>query len=743
MYKQSNFSRYNKHRLWKQLVAGGLAFTMVMAPVLYDGASIASAASGTGQLKQQQNSSAAATKELSHSPLKYEIKARLDEKKMTLQGKETVVYKNRSNDALKEIVFHTYADANRSADTQPEMFKKTNEQIKQESPERTAQDFLGGIDIKEVHISGKSASFHNQSQALTVKLDQALEPGQSITLQLQFEVKLPYGSQRLSYYKDIINGAHWFPVLSVYDANQHVWDTKPYSTTFESDYYESSDYQVTLNVLDNYTVSMPGKLTEQPAESGRKTVITTADNTREFVFFASPNLKLESVTRDGLTVEFYYFDDRSGKKEQIDQYIDQAFKAIEFFSEKYGKYPYPEFRIVESYVKGVAVEFSRVIQLGLLEENRSAESDSTFIHEIAHQWFHALIGNDSETESFLDEAFADFSMTYFFENSEDKSNGFKAVQLDEGSMDIAIDSSNDTVKDLWDAVYYKKGRQVIYELYRMLGEEKFDQVMQAYFQEFVYKNATIDGLLQVVGEQAGDEARASLAKNLREPGYTLKPEYGMSDEEKDAYMREQFKNIYHGIFQDNTVAPFETMSRLMDKALQGEPLAIVLSDQGSKEAMKQQEELATQLTVYLQMLGAEPTILKDRKDVKSKLETDLAKSNVIVLGRSANNPFVQALKPGIIKQASVINFPWQKMMGGKDQSGAYVIKHPYNQQRLVLHYYWTEEQLNAKSADAFNGRIMQSLSFSSSFYQYYVLDGNGKLSQEKMVKNPISEAFGE
>ena len=743
MYKQSNFSRYNKHRLWKQLVAGGLVFTMTMVPVLYDGAAVASAASGTGQLNQQQNNSAAATNQVSHSPLKYEIKASLDEKKMTLQGQETVVYKNRSNDALKEIVFHTYADANRSEDTQPEMFKKTNEQIKQESPERTAQDFLGGIDVKEVHISGKSASFNNQSQALTVKLDQALEPGQSITLQLQFEVKLPYGSQRLSYYKDIINGAHWFPVLSVYDANQHVWDTKPYSTTFESDYYESSDYQVTLNVPDNYTVSMPGKLTEQPAESGRKTVTTTVDNTREFVFFASPNLKLESVTRDGLTVEFYYFDDRSGKKEQIDRYIDQAFKAIEFFSEKYGKYPYPEFRIVESYVKGVAVEFSRVIQLGLLEENRSAESDSTFIHEIAHQWFHALIGNDSETESFLDEAFADFSMTYFFENSEDKSNGFKAVQLDEGSMDIAIDSPNDTVKDLWDAVYYKKGRQVIYELYRMLGEEKFDQVMQAYFQEFVYKNATIDGLLQVVGEQAGDEARASLAKNLREPGYTLKPEYGMSDEEKDAYMREQFKNIYHGIFQDNTVAPSETMSRLIDKALQGEPLAIVLSDQGSKEAMKQQEELATQLTVYLHMLGAEPTILKDRKDVKSKLETELAKSNVIVLGRAANNPFVQALKPGIIKQASAINFPWQKMMGSKDQSGAYVIKHPYNQQRLVLHYYWTEDQLNTKSADAFNGHIMQSLSFSSSFYQYYVLDGNGKLSQEKMVKNPISEAFGE
>ena len=71
-------------------------------------------------------------------------------------------------------------------------------------------------------------------------------------------MNIPYGSQRVSYYKDMINGAHWFPVMSVYDEVKHQWNKAPYSQTFESDYYTSADYEVDLNVPDEYQVAMPG-----------------------------------------------------------------------------------------------------------------------------------------------------------------------------------------------------------------------------------------------------------------------------------------------------------------------------------------------------------------------------------------------------------------------------------------------------------------------------------------------------
>ncbi|WP_193726716.1 hypothetical protein [Paenibacillus guangzhouensis] len=75
----------------------------------------------------------------------------------------------------------------------------------------------------------------------------------------------------------------------------------------------------------------------------------------------------------------------------MNQYVDQAFKSIQFFSEKYGKYPYPEFRIAETYLEHTAFEYARVIQMGPLQKNADATQDFVFVHEIAHQWFHSSL----------------------------------------------------------------------------------------------------------------------------------------------------------------------------------------------------------------------------------------------------------------------------------------------------------------------------------------------------------------
>lgn len=204
--------------------------------------------------------------------IQYHIQAKLNEKDMTLEGSERITYLNTSKDTLEQLVLHTYADANRSASTQADMFEQSNEQISQNSKDKTPQDFLGGIDIKQVALAGGQAlDYKNENQALTVQLPDPIQPGASVSLQIDFHLKIPYGLQRISYYKDIINGAHWFPVMSVYDEGKQVWNTAPYSRTFESDYYTSSDFDVQLSVPEDYEVAMPGVMTtREDAEQGQK-----------------------------------------------------------------------------------------------------------------------------------------------------------------------------------------------------------------------------------------------------------------------------------------------------------------------------------------------------------------------------------------------------------------------------------------------------------------------------------------
>ncbi|WP_339852437.1 M1 family metallopeptidase [Paenibacillus sp. FSL W7-1088] len=678
------------------------------------------------------------------APIQYRIQARLDEKKMMIEGSESITYRNTSKDTLKQLVFHTYADANLSESTQTTMFKHSNEEISKNNPDKKPEDFLGGIDIEKVTTGGQALDFSNKDQAMSVKLEQPLQPGESVSVQVHFNLKIPYGSQRLSYYKDIINGAHGFPVMSVYDEAKHEWDTKPYSKTFETDYYTSADYEVQFNVPDQYQVVMPGTITTRDdAETGRKVVSTVAENTREFAFFASPNFKVDSVTRNGLTVEYYYFDNQPGKKKIVDGYIDQAFKAIDFFSDKYGKYPYPEFRIVESYVEGVAIEYSRLIQMGQIGINSAPEQDTVFVHEIAHQWFHALIGNNSETESFLDEGFADFSKVYFSEKQGDTMNGFKSIQFDDSTVDKAIASTNDEVGDWASPVYYDKGRQAIYQLYRSVGEEKFDAFMKEYFKRYVYQNATIDGLLQTIEDVLGKETRNDMNKALYDPNFVLKPEYQLSNEEKTAYLHDQFQSLYESALTQVPNVPFETMSRVMDKALQGEPLAIVVSDQVSKSANEQQEAMVNQLTTLLDLSGVKYDVIRDRQDLKQKMKKELATSNLIVLGSAKSNGFVQALKSSIMDRANHIGFQWKTTMNQPSVAGAYVIKHPYNQNRLMLHYFWNEDHLSSGSLEPFMMKMQESTGFSSAYYQYYMLNKTGKVTLDKKVENPLSKLFVE
>ncbi|WP_136604043.1 M1 family metallopeptidase [Paenibacillus dokdonensis] len=721
----------------KKAMTYSLAFTLAACPMV----------AGTGHAlaadpfsASQQSADSAET----HTPIQYRINARLDEKNMHIQGSETVTYRNTSSDTLRELVFHTFADANRSKSTQASMFQRTNAEILKNNPGLKPEAFLGGIDIQAVKAGGQSLAFTNTNQALTVQLLQGLKPGEAVTLQVEFDVKIPYGSERLSYYKDIINGAHWFPVMSVYDETKHMWDKTPYSTSFETDYYTSSDFEVHFNVPAAYQVLMPGTITTQEdKEAGRKIVSTVANNTREFVFFASPNYKVDSVTRNGLTVEYYYFDSMPNKKKIVDEYVDQAFKAIEFFNDKYGKYPYPEFRLAESYVEGLAVEFARVIQMGMIGNNADPVHDSVFVHEIAHQWFHALIGNNSEKESFLDEGFADFSKIYFSEKQGDMLNGFKALQFDDTSFDAPIASTNQEVGDNASPVFYDKGRQAIYQLYRMVGEEKFDAFMREYFKRYAFKNATIDGLLQTIGDTLGKEARNEMDKSLHQPNFVLKPEYRLSKQETAAYFHEQFKEIYRSSLAQIPELPFETMSRIEDKALQGEPLTIVLSDQVSSKAKKQQEIILNQLKGTFEVAGIKPVIITERQVLKKKLEKEIGSSNLIVIGSAQTNGLIQALKPGIIQKSKDIGFDWKSRMNKKGAAGAYIIKHPFNHNRLLLHFYWNGDTLADGTVEPFGKQVLNALSFTTDFYQYYEMNKTGKVTSDQKTANPMSKFFAE
>jgi len=117
------------------------------------------------------------------------------------------------------------------------------------------------------------------------------------------------------------------------------------------------------------------------------------------------------------SVEYVYYNDNHdlAKTKLINQYIDQIVKVMEFLSKKVEPYRCQEFRIVEIPVTRAGFEFSRLIQIPRVSPDEEPLKNRRFVHETTHQWFHSTMGNDSQTESFLDEGFTEFYTRYFFE----------------------------------------------------------------------------------------------------------------------------------------------------------------------------------------------------------------------------------------------------------------------------------------------------------------------------------------
>lgn len=673
------------------------------------------------------------------SSILYRIDAVLDETNGKLRGRETVAFRNETPDSLDRIVFHTYADANRSLSTQSEQFAAANEAIRKSLADPKEADFLGGTVIDAVRADGSPAAFTHRNQSLSVALKQPLKPGESLELQIDFITGIPYGTQRLSRSEGLISGAHAFPTLSVYDASSKTWDTGPYSRTFESDHYEAADYRVELEVSANTVVAMPGKVEERIMDGGkRKRVSASAERTREFVFFASPSFSVERETRSGLTIEYYVLGKDPDKRETARRYIDQAFKAIDFFGQKYGAYPYPEFRIVESHVEGVAVEYSRLIQMGRLNAEADVAGHSAFVHEIAHQWFHSLIGNDSERESFLDEGFADFSMAYFYEKQGNALSGFDPIRFDDFPSDHAIAETNEQVGDAANEVYYAKGRQAIYQLYRSVGESRFDAMMQTYFRRYEYRNATIEGLIGTVSDTLGRPVAKRFSDALHKPGFVLDPKYAFSEAERKAYLRKQFEGIYASIFDNGPDIPFASMNRLVREGLRGEPLYLVIGDSANPEALAEQAE---QIKATLDIQGVETRIFSGRASIRAGLKNELASSNMILLGDSRTHAVVQALRPAILKQAAGLGLDWNRFVARPGTTGAYIIRHPYSRNKLILHVYADDARSTRTARDAAALHVIGALGFSSDFQQFFVFDSAGRQIAERRQKNPLSQLF--
>ncbi|MBP6016108.1 MAG: M1 family metallopeptidase [Candidatus Promineofilum sp.] len=395
----------------------------------------------------------------------------------TVAGRQIVTYTNLEDVPLDDIYFHLHANT-----------------------------LEGRITVDGVTVDGAPVVPDTSDAGLLhLLLPSPLEPGAVATIDMTFETNVPTDIGRnygvLAYYDDILALAHFYPMLAVYDDDG--WNVAAPDIQGDLTYSDAAFYLVRVTAPDDVVLVGAGSIIAQSQSDGTQTVTFAAGPARDF-YLAAGDFAVVSETLGETILNSYA---PRGWDKGATQALDVAAAALADFNERLAPYPYSELDIVTTPTSALGIEYPGLIVGALRMYDVDAEAgsgipyaailESTTAHEMAHQWFYNLVGNDQLDEPWLDEAVGSYSTYRYFvdrygQNAGD--NYFDTFigrwqRVDQAPIPIGLPVV-DYKGDEYGAIVYGRGPIFLRELEETMGRDVFDEFLRDYIRQFRWEEGT-------------------------------------------------------------------------------------------------------------------------------------------------------------------------------------------------------------------------------------------------------------
>jgi hypothetical protein len=355
----------------------------------------------------------------------------------------------------------------------------------------------GGFSIENIMQNGSVLNYDLGGQWLTVNLQQTLAPGAQTTLTMRFRIDVPAKVKDHPYGYDVdqVNLTDWYPFIVPHDNNG--WVLHDPSNVGEHLVYDAADFEVNLKTAQPNIVIAASGLEEPNGEWTRYRL----NGARTFAFSASDQFLIVDAVAGGAQIRSYYY---PGYADQAAAILNAAVREIGLFEVKFAPFPYGSLAIVQADLND-GQEYDALVFLATKfynEYNGSARSNLVAIgvHEIAHQWWFGLVGDDQAMEPWLDEALSVYSEAvfyrYIYPNSYDWWWNFRVNYFGpSGYVDSNIYDSG-TFRGYVNAVYLN-GANFLEALNYRMGEDAFFHFLQDYTTRFGRGRATTSDFFAV------------------------------------------------------------------------------------------------------------------------------------------------------------------------------------------------------------------------------------------------------
>ena len=432
----------------------------------------------------------------------YAIDMKIDCVNKKVVANEKVDYINNTEIILKEIRFHLYPNAFKNIDS-------TQAPVSEYNFEKAYPNGFdsGYIEIKNVSYEKNQDAIYeivgDEKNILVVKLQNELYPQDRCEVNIEFEVKIPNVIHRFGYGENTINLGNFYPIACVYENGS--WKQDGYHYNGDPFYSEMANYNVNIEYNEDYNIATTGEC-KVSKKNNKNIASANANVVRDFAIVLSNKFEVIQETFNDILISYMYYAD-----ENVNETMQLIKDAIQTFEGLIGDYPYKTLTVVQSNFLHGGMEYPNLVLISDVIANRK-DYFNVVVHEIAHQWFYNIIGNDEYSEAWLDEGLTEYVTTLFFginqkygiDYNEVIGNMLSSYQLFVeiytdvfGELDTSMDRPLNAFRSEPEYTYcvYIKGVLMLDHLKEMIGESAFYMGLKNYYNDNKFKIARKDNFI--------------------------------------------------------------------------------------------------------------------------------------------------------------------------------------------------------------------------------------------------------
>ncbi len=458
--------------------------------------------------------------------VRYHIDVSLDIDANLLRAEEKLLYVNNSPDSLSVLFFYLYINKYRRHSL---MFPDQTED----------RGWLEIIDIVENDTIKNVFSIDHT--LMKVELAKPVFPGDSVKLTFSFHVKLPPAAGRYGYQGLHYDVGNWYVTPVVYDrAGWHLHQH------LDNEFYQEwGDFDVTIRVPPGFRVGATGNLQNASevlsllddsnpgwmrADYSDTMLISwefQAEKVHDFAWTTDPTYELLQAEWDGITLNVLVMDYNVESWRPVTEW---GVEALKYLSEHYGRYPYDQLTIADTYITAGGIEYPQLVMINdfINPDYEQGEFRAVIIHEMAHNWFYGLLANNQIEHEWLDEGFTTFAeiktmetifgvdgnmdpgdrgwlfnkFGYHRDNRREQAYSYLSLTK-RNLINDPIDLHSDYLDSGGYILQYSKMANVLFMLEYTLGDSLFNLGMKNYFDIWCFRHPYPDDFIAAMEKTSG------------------------------------------------------------------------------------------------------------------------------------------------------------------------------------------------------------------------------------------------